>query len=144
MKRTLADPSSAYHQFEFDFVWEGDELLGFRQILLPVGTKTSQKRAHWMLTLREDCSWIRNLPENNETLPIDPLFYNDMLVFYESDIQIHMSLISSIVTAAMAMLVCSFMFIPELASGLIVIVIMLLIDVTIIGYMALWKVRRKI
>lgn len=140
LKEALADPSSAYHQFNYDFVWQGDELVAFRQQLLPAGTSSSSERAHWILTMRADCEWLSKLPDNNETIPLTAQFYNYMLVFYESDIQITKSVISSLTTASMAMLVIAFLLIPDLASGLIVIAIMALIDVTIIGYMAFWDV----
>eukprot|EP01054_Gregarina_sp_Poly1_P002213 Gregarina_sp_Poly_1__2212@NODE_158_length_12340_cov_321_502159_g140_i0_p1_GENE_NODE_158_length_12340_cov_321_502159_g140_i0NODE_158_length_12340_cov_321_502159_g140_i0_p1_ORF_typecomplete_len1205_score152_51Patched/PF02460_18/2_7e114Sterolsensing/PF12349_8/1_2e27Sterolsensing/PF12349_8/2_6e03Sterolsensing/PF12349_8/1_1MMPL/PF03176_15/1_9e10MMPL/PF03176_15/5_1e08FtsX/PF02687_21/1_8e04FtsX/PF02687_21/1_2e04FtsX/PF02687_21/0_16ACR_tran/PF00873_19/1_6e03ACR_tran/PF00873_19/2_2e02ACR_tran/PF00873_19/ len=140
LKEALSDPTSPYKQFEFDFIWKGKELAAFRQQLLPAGTTSSKERAHWILTMRSDIEWLAHLPDNNVTMPLNAMFYNYMLVFYESDIQIMKSVVASLTTASMAMLVIAFLLIPDLASGLIVIGIMILIDITIVGYMAFWDV----
>lgn len=52
LKRAISEESSAYKQFELDFVWKGDELISFRQQLLPAGTTSSRERAVWMTTFR--------------------------------------------------------------------------------------------
>ncbi|EZG81693.1 patched family protein [Gregarina niphandrodes] len=140
LQRAISDPDSAYKQFELDFVWKGETMMTFRQQLLPMGTTGSQERAGWMLQLRAYEEEFRQLPITNTTYPLDPHFYNYLLVFYESDITIQKSVISSLTTASMALLVVTLMLIPDLSSGLVVIIIMFLIDVAVIGYMSFWDV----
>lgn len=141
LKRALSDPNSAYKQFELDYIWRGDELVTWRSQLLPTGTKSSKERANWMLRFRDDAEWLADLPNDEETVPMGVMMYNYLMVFNESDIAITASVISALSTAGMALLVIALMLIPDLSSGGLVILLMILIDLTVIGYMAFWQVN---
>lgn len=146
----VTTPGSKYKQFEKDFVWEGRRLVAWKVTLLPSGMATSQERATWMRRIRQDVSLMHSLDdeefiESGRSIgafyPLKAVAWNYMMVFYESDLHMTTSLISSMTTAMIAMFVVALILIPEITSGIIVIIIMTLIDVAVTGFMYYWDVR---
>eukprot|EP01053_Blabericola_migrator_P009454 Blabericola_migrator_1__9453@NODE_511_length_7942_cov_30_679492_g392_i0_p1_GENE_NODE_511_length_7942_cov_30_679492_g392_i0NODE_511_length_7942_cov_30_679492_g392_i0_p1_ORF_typecomplete_len1629_score239_01Patched/PF02460_18/2_4e116Sterolsensing/PF12349_8/4_4e26Sterolsensing/PF12349_8/1_8e04Sterolsensing/PF12349_8/8_7e02MMPL/PF03176_15/2e02MMPL/PF03176_15/1e07MMPL/PF03176_15/2_3e11ACR_tran/PF00873_19/1_5e03ACR_tran/PF00873_19/1_4e03ACR_tran/PF00873_19/3_2e06FtsX/PF02687_21/1_1e03FtsX/PF02687_21/1_ len=144
----LSSPNSKYKQFEKDFAWEGPHLVSWKITLLPAGMSTSKERAQWMRNMREDCRSILALsdPTSNPEryyayYPLKAVAWNYMMLFYESDLQIMSSVISSLTTAAISMFVVALILIPEVTSGLMVIFVMSLIDLAVMGFMYYWKVK---
>eukprot|EP01054_Gregarina_sp_Poly1_P010083 Gregarina_sp_Poly_1__10082@NODE_681_length_6806_cov_40_998219_g514_i0_p1_GENE_NODE_681_length_6806_cov_40_998219_g514_i0NODE_681_length_6806_cov_40_998219_g514_i0_p1_ORF_typecomplete_len1300_score182_06Patched/PF02460_18/4e108Sterolsensing/PF12349_8/7_5e23Sterolsensing/PF12349_8/2_3e03Sterolsensing/PF12349_8/4_1e03Sterolsensing/PF12349_8/4_3e02MMPL/PF03176_15/3_1e05MMPL/PF03176_15/1_1e11ACR_tran/PF00873_19/2e06VIT1/PF01988_19/1_8e04VIT1/PF01988_19/0_32_NODE_681_length_6806_cov_40_998219_g514_i01 len=144
----LSSSHSKYKQFEKDFAWEGSRLVSWKLTLLPAGMSTSEERAKWMRNMRDDCRSIGLLgsPEHNPDsyfsyYPLKAVAWNYMMLFYESDLQIMSSVVSSLTTAAISMLVVALILIPEVATGLMVIFVMSLIDLAVMGFMYYWHVK---
>lgn len=140
----LSTPGSKWRQFEKDFVWEGRRLVAWKITLLPAGMATSQERANWMRSIRDDVASVVSLGQEggqNKYYPIKAVAWNYMMVFYESDLHITTSVISSMTTAMISMLVVALILIPEIVSGLLVIFVMSLIDIAVMGFMYYWDVR---
>lgn len=152
---SLRTVGSKYKQFEKDFVWEGHRLIGWKITLLPAGMSTSQERADWMRSIRDDVASIVPMGYNQPITgdiaprlkslsgtyyPLKAIAWNYMMVFYESDLHITTSVVSSMTTAMISMLVVALILIPEIVSGLLVIFVMSLIDIAVMGFMYYWDV----
>ncbi|KAK6590898.1 F55F8.1 [Cryptosporidium xiaoi] len=131
------NPDSNYKQFAFDFVWKERELITYRIKLLAKGMPTSQQKADWMTSIRKLCED----EEKNETLSIKVVAYNYMMIFYESDLRILSECFSNMLSCGIAIELITLMLIPELMSGLFVIILMACIDIGLFGFMYYWNVK---
>ncbi|KAH8741467.1 F55F81 [Cryptosporidium ryanae] len=131
------NPESNYKQFAFDFVWKEKELITYRIKLLAKGMPTSQQKADWMTSIRNLCEE----EEKNKALPIKVVAYNYMMIFYESDLRILSECFSNMLSCGIAIELITLMLIPELMSGLFVIILMACIDIGLFGFMYYWNVK---
>ncbi|EAK88611.1 patched family protein with 12 transmembrane domain [Cryptosporidium parvum Iowa II] len=131
------NPESNYKQFSFDFVWKERELITYRIKLLAKGMPTSQQKADWMTSIRRLC----NDEERREKIPFKVVAYNYMMLFYESDLSILTECFSNMLSCGIAIELITLMLIPELMSGLFVIILMACIDIGLFGFMYYWNVK---
>ncbi|OII71432.1 uncharacterized protein cubi_00810 [Cryptosporidium ubiquitum] len=131
------NPESNYKQFSFDFVWKERELVTYRIKLLAKGMPTSQQKADWMTSIRKLC----NDEEKREKIPFKVVAYNYMMLFYESDLSILAECFSNMLSCGIAIELITLMLIPELMSGIFVIILMACIDICLFGFMYYWNVK---
>ncbi|KAJ1604462.1 putative patched-like protein [Cryptosporidium canis] len=131
------NPESNYKQFSFDFVWKERELITYRIKLFAKGMPTSQQKADWMTSIRRLCSD----EEKKEKIPFKVVAYNYMMLFYESDLSILTECFSNMLSCGIAIELITLMLIPELMSGLFVIILMACIDIGLFGFMYFWNVK---
>ncbi|KAH8583047.1 patched family [Cryptosporidium sp. chipmunk genotype I] len=132
-----SNPESNYKQFSFDFVWKERELVTYRIKLLAKGMPTSQQKADWMTSIRKLC----DDEEKREKIPFKVVAYNYMMLFYESDLSILTECFSNMLSCGIAIELITLMLIPELMSGLFVIILMACIDIGLFGFMYYWNVK---
>ncbi|OII75892.1 patched family protein [Cryptosporidium andersoni] len=131
------NPDSNYKQFAYDFVWKGKELVTYRIRLFVKGMQTSQQKADWMSEIRAVCE----AEEKHPKLPFKVVAYNYMMLFYESDLSILSECFSNMLSCGIAIELITLMLIPEVMSGLFVIVLMACIDIGLFGFMYYWNVK---
>ncbi|KAF7457132.1 Patched family protein [Cryptosporidium felis] len=136
-KELYLNPESNFKQFSFDFVWKERELITYRIKLLAKGMPTSQQKADWMTSIRKLCSE----EEKSEKIPFKVVAYNYMMLFYESDLSILTECFSNMLSCGIAIELITLMLIPELMSGLFVIILMACIDIGLFGFMYFWNVK---
>lgn len=131
------NPESNYKQFSFDFVWKERELITYRIKLFAKGMPTSQQKADWMTSIRRLCSD----EERRDKIPFKVVAYNYMMLFYESDLSILTECFSNMLSCGIAIELVTLMLIPELMSGVFVIILMACIDIGLFGFMYYWNVK---
>ncbi|CBZ49698.1 sterol sensing 5-transmembrane protein, related [Neospora caninum Liverpool] len=128
LRSWLQTPMGA--NFASQFAWQGDsELRAFQTLLIPVYFPTSEESSNFMVSLRRDLQSFK---------AADAHAYNRLFVFYESDTSILSSTLANMAWAGCAVLIVSVLLLPSLWSAIMVIVILVLIDVSIIGFMHFW------
>ncbi|KAF8819762.1 patched family protein, partial [Cardiosporidium cionae] len=134
----LNDPKSPYKSFEYDFVWQGRNLISWRLKIFPIAVNTSNQRAQFMINIRKDCALFGDL---TSATPLNIIPYSYMMIFYESDLGNLKSVLLNMVVAAAAMLMVSFALLPDISIGIFVIVMITLIDVGLFGFMTIVHVK---
>ncbi|KFG59592.1 patched family protein [Toxoplasma gondii RUB] len=116
--------------FASQFAWQGEnELRAFQILLIPVYYQTSEESSNFMLDLRRDLKSFK---------AADAHAYNRLFVFYESDTSILSSTLTNMAWAGFAVMLVSVLLLPSLWSATMVVLILVLIDVAIIGFMHFW------
>lgn len=136
LRSALMLDKGKYKQFEQNFVWEGDTLRAWRMQMLPGGMKKSSERAAWMLRIREICD-----KQELKSYPLRVMAWNYMMTYYESDLAIYSNVTSNMIVAAITMLIIATLGMPEFFVALLVILVMVMIDVGIVGFMFFWDIR---
>jgi predicted RND superfamily exporter protein len=67
--------------------------------------------------------------------------WNYMMTYYESDLAIYSNVTSNMIVAAITMLIIATLGMPEFFVALLVILVMVMIDVGIVGFMFFWDIR---
>ncbi|CDJ56275.1 hypothetical protein EMWEY_00016220 [Eimeria maxima] len=112
------------------FSWSsGFRLRGWALVLVPKYFSSTQESSNFMHQLRADLAKFPLLKG---------AAYNRNFVYFESDDAIVPQTISSLASAGCAVIIVSLFLLPSLRGALIVVAILLVIDVVILGFMALW------
>lgn len=160
----VSSPDTPYHDFQYQFVWEGKRLRAWKLTILPPFMRTSRERALWMLQLRRLCNRFGTLyvptvatgagnQQKNASLKqrarqkqravsrrrIVP--WNYMMVYYESDLRIPFSVVTELTTAGVTLGIVALLGLPDMTSGSIVTSVMAMIDLGVFGFMYFWGVK---
>lgn len=112
------------------FSWSsGFRLRAWASVLVPKYFPSTQENSDFMHSLRDDLAHFPMLKGST---------YNRNFVYFESDDAILPQTVSSMASAGCAVIVVSLFLLPSLRGALLVVGVLLLIDVVILGFMALW------
>ncbi|CDJ69283.1 Lipid/sterol:H+ symporter, related [Eimeria necatrix] len=112
------------------FSWSsGFRLRAWALVLVPKYFSSTQENSNFMHQLRADLAQFPMLRG---------AAYNRNFVYFESDDAILPQTVSSLATAGCAVIVVSLFLLPSLRGALLVVFVLLIIDIVILGFMALW------
>ncbi|KAL8271437.1 hypothetical protein Esti_004638 [Eimeria stiedai] len=112
------------------FSWSsGFRLRAWALVLVPKYFSSTQENSDFMHSLRADLALFPLLKGST---------YNRNFVYFESDDAIWPQTVSSMASAGCAVVIVSLFLLPSLRGALLVVGVLLLIDVVILGFMALW------
>ncbi|KAL8454335.1 hypothetical protein Emag_001494 [Eimeria magna] len=112
------------------FSWSsGFRLRAWALVLVPKYFSSTQENSDFMHSLRADLALFPLLKGST---------YNRNFVYFESDDAILPQTVSSMASAGCAVVIVSLFLLPSLRGALLVVGVLLLIDIVILGFMALW------
>ncbi|KAL8446552.1 hypothetical protein Emed_005006 [Eimeria media] len=112
------------------FSWSsGFRLRAWALVLVPKYFSSTQENSDFMHSLRADLALFPLLKGST---------YNRNFVYFESDDAILPQTVSSMASAGCAVIIVSLFLLPSLRGALLVVGVLLLIDIVILGFMALW------
>ncbi|CDJ32071.1 uncharacterized protein EMH_0011230 [Eimeria mitis] len=112
------------------FSWSsGFRLRAWALMLVPKYFPSTQENSNFMHQLRADLAQFPLL---------QGAAYNRNFVYFESDDAIVPQTVSSLASAGCAVIVVSLFLLPSLRGAILVVGILLVIDIVILGFMALW------